>query len=209
MQNAAQGQGLVHQAGMPMAAGPFAHMRYTIKRPFFTFMGRAFHVYDPNGVQVLYVRHKVFTWKDKWNIFTDESMNTSLVSVGARAAIALNMITDVFDVHSGHVIGTLQSQGLKSIIRDTWTVLGPGDVPMGEFTEDSNALLRRFIPLLLGKWHMTVNGHECFRLKQEFRFFQKEFTLELNPTGAGIDPRFAIASALLALTREIMRESNN
>jgi uncharacterized protein YxjI len=190
-----------------MATGPFAHARYTIKRPFFTFLGRSFHVYDPNGVQVLYVRHKVFTWKDKWHIFSDESMSTSYVDVGARAAIALNMITDVFDAQTGQVIGTLQSQGLKSIIRDTWKVLGPGDVEIGELAEDSNALLRRFIPILLGKWHMTVNGQECFRLNQVFRFFQKEFTLEINP--GTVDPRFAIAGALLALTREIMREQSN
>lgn len=190
---------------MPMAAGPFAHQRYTIKRPFFTFLGRTFRVYAPDGTQVLFVRHKVFSWKDKWNIFTDDSMSTPLVAVGARQAIALNMITDVFDAQSGQVIGTLQSEGMKSIIRDTWKVLGPGDQPIGELAEDSNALLRRFFPILLGKWHMTVNGNECFRLKQEFRFFAKEFTLEMNP--GTVDPRFAIAGALLALTREIMRES--
>jgi uncharacterized protein YxjI len=202
-----QQPGMTHQGAMPLAAGPFAHARYTIKRPFFTFLGRTFHVYDPNGVQVLFVRHKVLSLKDKWHVYTDESMSTPLVAVGARSVIALNMITDVFDAQSGQVIGTLQSQGLKSILRDTWKVLGPGDAQIGEMAEDSNALLRRFFPFLLGKWHMTVNGQETFRLGQVFRFFVKEFTLDIVP--GTVDPRFAVASALLALTREIARESQS
>jgi hypothetical protein len=195
---------LVAQGTQGLASGPFSHRTYTIKRPFFTFLGRTLRVYAPDGSLVLFVQHKLFSWKDKWNIFSNDAMGDVLLSIGARQAIALNITTDVFDAASGAVIGTLQSQGLKSIIRDTWKVLGPSEQPIGELTEDSNALLRRIFPILLGKWHMTVNGQEAFQLKQVFKFFTKEFTLEVNP--AAVDPRFAIAGALLALSRELTRE---
>ena len=190
--------------GSAMAAGPFGHGTYTVKRPFFTFLGREFRVYDPNGNQVLYVRHKVFSLKDRWSIFTDDTMQVPLVSIGARQIFGIDITTDVFDAHTNQPIGAVRSKGLKSILRDTWEVLGPGDQVIGAFQEDSNALLRRLLPLLLGRWHMEVNGREVARVQQVFRFFTKEFTLQLVP--GGVDPRFAIACALLALTREIMRE---
>ncbi|MBN9165957.1 MAG: LURP-one-related family protein [Myxococcales bacterium] len=190
--------------GSAMAAGPFGHGTYTVKRPFFTFLGREFRVYDPNGNQVLYVRHKVFSLKDRWSIFTDDTMQVPLVSIGARQIFGIDITTDVFDANTNQPIGAVRSKGLKSILRDTWEVLGPGDQVIGTFQEDSNALLRRLLPLLLGRWHMEVNGREVARVQQVFRFFTKEFTLQLVP--GGVDPRFAIACALLALTREIMRE---
>ena len=201
MQNAP----MMMHPGQAMAAGPFAHGTYTIKRPFFTFLGREFRVFDPQGHQVLYVRHKVFSLKDRWNIFTDQTMQMPLVSVGARQVFGIDITTDVFDAQTNQPIGAVRSKGLKSILRDTWEVLGPGDQVIGSFQEDSNALLRRFLPVLLGQWHMDMHGREVARLKQVWRFFAKEFTLEIVP--GAVDPRFAMACALLALTREIMRES--
>lgn len=187
-----------------LSAGPFSHTRYTIKRPWFTILGREFRVFDPAGNQVLYVRHKVLTLKDRWNIFSDDSMRVPLVSVGARQMFGLNITTDVADAATNQPLGAVRSQGLKSLLKDTWEVLGPGDQVIGHFQEDSNALLRRFIPLLLGRWHLQMHGREVARIQQVFRFFTKEFTLELVP--GAVDPRFAIAAALLALTREISRE---
>lgn len=193
-----------------LAASPFAHGRYTIKRPFFTLLGRTFRIYDPNGQQVLFVKHKAFSLKDRWTIYTDDSMTVPLVSVGARQIFGVDITTDVFDAATNQPIGAVRSKGFKSIIRDTWEVLGPGDAPIGSLQEDSNALLRRFLPILLGKWHIEVGGREVARLTQVFRFFEKEFTLELaDPTSRapGTDSRFVIACALLALVKEIARES--
>lgn len=187
-----------------LSLGPFAHTRYTIKRPWFTILGREFRVFDPAGNQVLYVRHKLLSFKDKWSIFTDDSMRVPLVSIGARQAFGLNIVTDVVDAATQQPIGAVRSKSLRSLLSDTWEILGPGDQVIGRFQEDSNALLRRLIPLLLGRWHLEVHGREVARLQQVFRFSSKEFTLDLVP--GAIDPRFAVACALLALTREISRE---
>lgn len=189
-----------------MAAGPFAHALYTIKRPWLTLFGREFRVFDPAGHQVLYVRHKIWSLKDRWSIFSDDTMRVPLVWVGARQIFGLDITTDVFDAGTQQQLGAVRSKGLKSIFRDTWEVLGPGDAVVGVFQEDSNALLRRFVPLLLGRWHMEMHGREVMRLTQVFRFFAKEFTLEIAP--GTVDPRFALACALLALTKEIHREGN-
>ena len=190
-----------------LSADPFSHTRFTIKRPWLSLFGRKFHVYAPDGQMVLFVRHKIFSWKDEWTIFSDESEKTPLLKVKARQAIGLNIITDINDADSGHIIGSVRNKGLKSIVRDTWEILGDtDDQTRGLFTEDSNALLRRFIPLLLGHWHLEIDGQQVAKLDQVFRFFSKEFTLEITTPGK-VDTRLAIGCAMLALLREIMRES--
>ncbi|OGQ14420.1 MAG: hypothetical protein A2138_24005 [Deltaproteobacteria bacterium RBG_16_71_12] len=188
------------------AAAPFALGSYTIKRPFLTLFGRKFHVFGPDGQQVMFVKHKILTFKDEWNIYTDESESTALIRVKARQAIGLNIITDVYDAKTGEKVGAVRNKGLKSIVRDTWEVLDTSDNVVGSFGEDSNALLRRFIPILLGHWHMEVGGTTVAKVDQAFRFFTKEFALSITD-GGKVDARLAVGCAMLALMRELMREA--
>ncbi|MFZ5468884.1 MAG: hypothetical protein ACOZIN_05540 [Myxococcota bacterium] len=190
-----------------MATGPFSHPRYTIKRPFFTLLGRKFYVYGADGSLALFVRHKLFALRDEWNLYSDESEARPLIQVRARQVIGINIISDVFDAQSGQKLGTVRNKGLKSIVRDTWETLDEKDQPQGSFTEDSSALLRRFLPLLPGHWHLEVGGEVVAKLDQVFRFFVKEFTLDLSLSQGRVDPRFALACAMLALMREVARES--
>ena len=188
------------------AAAPFALGSYTIKRPFLTLFGRKFHVFGPDGQQVMFVKHKILTFKDEWNIYTDESESTALIRVKARQAIGLNIITDVYDAKTGEKVGAVRNKGLKSIVRDTWEVLDTSDNVVGSFGEDSNALLRRFIPILLGHWHMEVGGTTVAKVDQAFRIFTKEFALSITD-GGKVDARLAVGCAMLALMRELMREA--
>jgi hypothetical protein len=194
-------------AAAPLATNAFAHAQYTIKRPFFTFLGRKFYVYGPDGSLIMFVKHPLMKMRDEWNVFTDESEQFPLLRVKARSIIALNMVTDVFDARTGEKVGALRSQGLKSMFKDSWEILDFNDQPIGKMQEDSMAILRRLFPLLTGKWHAEIGGHETARIQQVFRFFAKEFTLDLSMAQGRMDPRFAVACAMLALMREIARES--
>ncbi len=204
MQNA-----IVPPAQTGLAAGPFAHPRYTIKRPFFSFLGRKFYVYAPDGSLVMFIKHPVLKLKQEFTLYTDETESTPLLTIKARAIIALNMALDVFDSRTGEKLGTVKSRGLKSIIRDTWDILDPNDQPVGLMQEDGAALLRRFIPLLTSKHHLELGGSEVAVVKQQFRFFAKEFELDLSMSQGRIDPRFAVACALLCLMAESRREDSN
>ncbi len=195
-----------------MTAGPFSFDSYTVKRPWPTFLGRKFEVLDPAGNLCMFVQHKLFTFKDEWNVFSDPSLRQSLVRVKARQAIGVNIVTDVFDAATGQVVGTVRSKGFKSIVRDTWEVLDPASgAVVGELVEDSNGMLRRMLPsffgmpIIPGRWHLAFNGHPVMEIAETRTFFGKTFGVRLM-RGA-VDPRFAIGCALLALMREIMRES--
>jgi uncharacterized protein YxjI len=189
-----------------LAAGPFAHARYTIKRPFWSFMSRRFMVYGPDGSLVMFVKHPMLRLRDEWKVFADEGQTQPLLTVKTREVIAINRTTDIRDARSGELVGTLRSRGLRSLFRDTWDLLDSSEQPYGLVTEDSNALLRRFIPLLTGKWHVEFNGQVVAVVEQVFRFFTKEFTVDMAPGQGRADPRLIIGCAMLALMREIHRE---
>jgi hypothetical protein len=59
---------------------------------------------------------------------------------------------------------------------------------------------------MLGHWHMEFRGRTAARLDQVWRWFAREFTLELDAGEAEVP--FVLACALLALSREMMRESS-
>lgn len=194
----------------PLANDPFSHSSYLVQRPFWTLLGRTFKVYAPDGQMCLFVRHKIMTFKDEWNIFSDESERVPLLRIKARQAIGLNIVTDVFDAQTGALLGTVKNRGLKSIIGDAWDVLGNGEAIVGELKEDSNGLLRRVLPsffgmpLIPGRWHLSLNGAQAASIEERRKFFVKEFEVKLD--NSKVNPRFAIATAMLALMRELMRE---
>jgi hypothetical protein len=96
-----------------------------------------------------------------------------------------------------------RARGLKSIIRDVWDVLDAGEQNIGILEEVGSSFLRRLFPILLGKWQLKLGDRVVMRMKQRFRFFVKEFELEIEGDG---DPRVALGGAMLALMNEISRE---
>lgn len=202
------GTPMVPSAYHGLAVQPFAHSMYTIKRPFWSLLGRKFHVYAPDGSLVCFVKHPLLRLRQEFTLYTDESETQPLLTIRARQVVALNRCLDVFDARTGERVGTIRSRGLKSIVRDTWDILDPNDQPVGLMQEDGAALLRRVFPLLIGKWHIELYQQEVAKVTQVFRFFVKEFTLDLSMNQGRMDARFAIACALLALMAETARESS-
>ena len=200
---------MVPMGGQGLAAGPFGHTRYMIKRPFFSFLGRKFHVYGPDGALCMFVKHPIMKLKQEFTIYTDESESRPLITIRARKMIAINMAMDVFDSNTNEHLGIIKSRGLKSILRDTWDILDPAENVVGLLQEDGAALLRRFFPILPSKHHVELNGQEVAKIRQIFRFFIKEFELDLSMSQGRIDARFAVACALLALMAESRREQSN
>lgn len=192
-----------------LAAGPFSHTRYLIKRPFFSFLGRKFHVFGPDGSLCMFVKHPIMKLKQEFTVYTDETESRPLITIKARQMIAINLAMDVIDPNTGEKLGTIKSRGLKSILRDTWDILDPAEQSVGMLQEDGAALLRRFFPILPSKHHIELGGVEVAKVRQIFRFFIKEFELDLSMGQGKIDTRFAVACALLALMRETQREASS
>ena len=189
-------------------SGSFAHQRYLIKRPFWSILGRKYHVYAPDGSLVMFLKHPLMKLRSEFTIYTDESESTPLLIVKSRNLIAINMAHDVIDPATGEKTGSIRTRGIKSMVRDTWDLLDANDQVIGLMEEEGPALLRRFLKFLPGRHKIELNGQLVATLKQNFRFFIKEVVLDLSPGGDKLDHRFAIGCALLALMSESAREES-
>ena len=139
-----------------------------------------------------------------FTVYADEAQSRPLLFIKSRQVIAINFAFEVTDVETGQVLGSVQKRGLRSIVRDKFIILDASGNEVGYAEEQGASLLRRFIPWLTSKHAIFVGGQQVAFIKQVFRFFTKEFTVDLQPTQ--LDPRFVLSVALLALMAEARRE---
>ena len=208
-QDQSQGYGqnaMVPAGGGGLQAPSFSHANYKITRPWLSFLGRKFFVYSPDGALAAYVKKPVFKLKQEFTIFADEAETRPILTVRQRQLIGLNIAHDVFDSASGQKVGTIRHKGLKSIIRDEWELLDAGDQVVGMMQEDGAAELD--VPLAGEDREEAAEegGAHVAKVNQAFKFFAKEFHLDMSEGQGRIDPRFCIACALFALFAEAGRE---
>lgn len=178
--------------------------RYTIKRNFWSFFERIFRVLTPDGQIIMFVKHPILRLREEFKVFADEAQTRPLLTVKSRQVIAINFSYEVVDDATGQVLGTVQKRGLKSILRDKFLILDPAGNEVGYMEEQGASIMRRLFPFLTSKHAIFMQGGQVAFVHQRFRFFNKEFDVEMTPRG--VDPRFVLACALLALIAEARRE---
>jgi hypothetical protein len=194
---------LVRQA-QPMSL--LTQSRYIIKRNFWSFFERTFRVSTIDGQLTMLIKHPLLKLREEFTVWADEARTRPLLTIKSRQVVAINYCFDVTDAATGQVLGSVQKQGLKSLVRDRFKILDPGGTEIGHLEEQGASLLRRFIPLLTSHHQVFIAGTVAADIQQKFRFFTKEFEVQLNPVA--VDPRFVMACALLALIAEARREDN-
>ena len=180
---------------------------YIIRRKFWSFFERVFRVFTGDGQLIMYIQHPLLKLREEFMVYADEAKTRALLRVKSRQVIAINFCFDVADAQDGRLLGSVQKKGLRSILRDKFIILDPLGLEIGYAEEQGAALLRRFFPLLTSKHAIFVNGQQVAFIRQRFRFFTKEFEVDLQQSS--VDPRFVLAVALLALMAEARREDRN
>lgn len=180
--------------------------QYIIKRKFWSIFERVFRVWTRDGQLIMYIKHPIFRFREEFMVYADEAQTRPLLRVKSKQIVAINFSYEVTDATTGEVLGAVRKQGLRSIVRDKFILLDPSDREIGYAEEQGASLLRRFFPFLTSKHAIFANGGQVAYIRQQFRFFTKEFTVELRPSA--LDPRFVLAVALLALIAEARREQH-
>ncbi len=183
--------------------------KFVAKKALFSFLGRVFRIYGPEGTLRYYIKRKAFRLKDELNVYTDESQSTVALVIKARSVFDFGATFDVREPGASEPIGSCRRQGLKSILRDEWTLMGPGDVVIGKMQEDSMlmAMLRRFFahslfPQTFGVYDGTEKKG---MIAQRFNPFQLAFDVDCSQA-SGLDPRLIIAGTILLLSVEGRQE---
>src|SRR3954471_13969317 len=190
----------------PRPLDAFAHTSYTLVKPVFSWRGEI-RVYGADGRLAAFVEQPWFRLRSELVMYADEQQLRPILVVKSRRFAALNMEHDLFDALTGRKLGVLRNRGMRSVFRDVWDVLDANDRVAGEMVEDSGWFWRRVLPFLPGRHHVSLGGREVARIVQIYHFFRREFVLQLLPAEDPIEPRFAIACALVAMLADLRREN--
>lgn len=191
---------------------------YIIKRKFWSVFERVFRVFTHDGQLFMYIQHPLLRFREEFVVYADEAKTRPLLRVKSKQVIAINFAFDVSDAQTGAFLGTVQKRGWRSIVRDKFILLDADGREIGYAEEQGASLLRRFIPLLTsqhaifafaspqpaGTAQQGAMADVVAQIQQTFRFFTKEFRVDVRPSQ--LDQRFVLAVALLALIAESRRE---
>jgi uncharacterized protein YxjI len=165
-----------------------------------------FRVFTGDGQLIMYIQHPLLKLREEFMVYADEAKTRPLLKIKSRQVIAINFSFEIVDAQTGEVLGSVQKQGLRSLIRDKFIIFDAAGVEIGYAEEQGASLLRRFLPILTSKHAIFIGGQQVAYIKQLFRLFIKEFTVDTQPSS--VDPRFVLAIALLALIAEARREDS-
>jgi len=179
---------------------------YVIRRKFWSVFERVFRVFTGDGQLIMYIQHPLLKLREEFLVWADEARTRPLLRIKSRQMIAINFSYDVADAQTGELLGSVQKNALRSLVRDKFLVLDPHGAQIGFAEEQGASLLRRLFPLLPSAHAIFVGGAQVAYIRQRFRLFTKEFTVDTQPSS--MDPRFVLAVALLALIAEARREDS-
>jgi hypothetical protein len=119
--------------------------------------------------QIGFVHQKRFAFRERFDIFTDETRQNILFSVQARKVIDLGGRYDVLDANDT-VIGVFGKAFKESLLRSTWRLFKPGQEETPVFVaRERNAALAFFRRL----WEfLPYIGDAPFFLRYHFDFTQ-------------------------------------
>jgi uncharacterized protein YxjI len=181
-------------------ADAFAQTWYRVRRKVFKIFGGAFHIYDRDENVIAYSKQAAFRLKEDIRVFTDEGMQTPLMTVQARQIVDFSAAYDIVDARENRKVGAARRKGWSSILRDSWELLDANDRLVGKVAEDSAgmAMLRRFLTNLVPQSFDVVDaaGHKQADLRQRFNPFVYKLEVTVDP-GSTIDKRLVMAAAIL------------
>ena len=210
-------------------AAALSHDHFTVRAKVFKLFGAAFHVYDPAGNVVLYCKMKAFKLKEDLRLYAGEAMETPLMAIKARQIIDFSASYDVIDLTAGSSkgvpaggtleyasnsegglkVGALRRKGLKSMIRDSWEILGTDDGVIGTVREDGGvkAVLRRLHPIVSmampQSYFGEATGGRVFEMRQNFNPFVRKLACDFSADPQHrLDRRLGLAAAVLLMAIE-------
>jgi hypothetical protein len=179
---------------------------YHCRRKLIALVGKI-SVTDSSGAVVAFSRQKAFKLREEIRIFSDESERTPLLMIKARSIIDFGATYDV-TTPEGQVVGALRRKGFKSMVKDQWMLLGPGDSVDGSLDEVGTglALARRFIPFVAWfvsqDYTMTANGSHLAHLQRNRNPFVSKLAVQVEHGATHLQRRLLLAAAVLLLIIE-------
>lgn len=150
-------------------------------------------VTDASGRQIVYIKQKLFKFKEKVEIFTDKSKSVKLGSIKANKVIDWSA-RYFFETENGAALGSVGRKGMKSLWKASYEVFThQGDTPVYKISEENP--MSKIFDSLLGEIPIVgfasvylfhpkyaavdhVTNQTMMRLTKKPAFFEGKFELE-------------------------------
>ena len=141
---------------------------------------------DASGNVVLYVKQKALALKEAVKVFADEKQQQHLFNINANKIIDFSAQYN-FTTPAGQPVGAIKRQGMKSMWKATYNILGGGGAEVGVIHEENpwlkvlDGLMSDipFVSMLINPAYLVdLRGQNVMRLKKQPAFFEGKFTLE-------------------------------
>ena len=171
--------------------------------------GKVFHIFDPSDNVVFFCEMKAFKLKEDIRLYTNEDMQTELLTIKARQIMDFSASYDIVDSQTREPIGVLKRKGFHSILKDEWIIMTPGDRDVGYIKEDSMllAIARRTIGIVPQRYTAELDGRTVCTYKQNFNPFVFKVTVDFSQDqGRVFDRRLGLAAGILLAAIEGRQE---
>lgn len=111
------------------------------------------------GAVLAFAQQKRLTFKDEVTFYTDDSKREKVFSFKARQRLDFSAGYDITD-GGGNQLGFFRRDGVRSMLRSTFHVEGPGYEGTGQERSMAVALLRRFSDITFLPIHFDFVGSE-------------------------------------------------
>lgn len=193
-----------------MALHPaFQQSYYLFRRKVLKLFGGAFHVYDASGSLAFYSEQKAFRLREDMRLYADAERGQELLRIKTPQVLDFGATYYVEDATTGERVGAIRRRGLRSLVRDRWTILAPDGQEIGRLEESSlaGALLTRFIGLVPQHYAIaTPDGRAVAEVQQHFNPFVLKYSLTIAEPEPAIDRRLLIATGILLAAIERRQE---
>lgn len=183
--------------------------KYTIRQKVLHLFGKSFHIFDSDGNVVFYCQMKAFKLKEDIRLYTNEDMQTELLTITARSIMDFSAAYDVMDAQSRQPVGVLKRKGMMSMLKDEWIIMTPGDRDVGYIKEDSMllAVARRMIGIIPQRYTAELDGRTVCTYQQNFNPFVFKIDVDFsNDEGKLFDRRLGLAAGILLAAIEGRQE---
>lgn len=173
-----------------------------------------FLVYDSTGDLIFYVREKIFSWKDKIRVYSDDSKNELIYELVSNKVIDFQQTFSIFN--SKHtLIGKLKRKSIKSLWRSSFKLMDQNNVhdfdikeknPFTKFLDGifgEIPLLGFFSGYILNPSYIlkNIHGELLFEIVKEPSFFGRKFSIN-KVSHQQIDQERLVVSILLMILNE-------
>jgi len=118
--------------------------QYTVRRQVFRIFGAGFQIFDERGGVVGYCDQKAFRLREDLRVYTDETKREELFRIRTQQVLDLSATYEIV-LPGEATLGSLRRRGMKSLLRDTWSILDEDGREMAQIREESpwKAVFRR------------------------------------------------------------------